>query len=276
MTLPKGLTVVESPKEMLLGTSRAYGIDFSNLGAPTSAGDTVCYDSDGVVQDSLLSGTASQSGSIITLEEFTPDAAGMFRLVHQTAIQGQTVFGVLDVAVFATIPPSANDKAFATGAYSSLAEIGALVPRRTNSTGVFDDTTRPTVQRLVTIVNQLSAEVDSILAQHGFDIPVTNASAKLVIDGFVSREAATMIEGINGAGRFGPSRKTNNAPAQMIMEDIQNFVKMNAVGLQRLGATRTYSATAGIGYLDTDNSGDEVYPMFQREAFGNIDTDWDN
>ena len=221
MTLPAGLTVVESPKTMLKGTSRAYGIDFSNIGEPTDVGDTFAFDSDGVSANDMLSGTASQAGSIITLEEFTPTAAGQYRIIHQTDVLAQDIYGIVDVAVFDAVPPSAADKTLAVGAYSSLVEVAAIVPRRANSVGTFDDTTRPTATRLIVMMNQVSLQVDSILATVGFDVPVTDAGAKPLIDFFVGQEIATMVEGINGAGRFGPSKKTNSSRFSLLMNDIQ-------------------------------------------------------
>lgn len=35
------------------------------------------------------------------------------------------------------------------------------------------------------------------------------------------------------------------------------------------------SETLDIGFRGTDNSGDSTFPIFQREAFGNVFVDWD-
>ena len=68
----------------------------------------------------------------------------------------------------------------------------------------------------------------------------------------------------NSGGRF-----------NIILNDVKEFIEAQAVGIERLGASRAYDPIAGIGYRSTDNSGDDTFPIFQREAFGNTFTDWD-
>ncbi len=167
--------------------------------------------------------------------------------------------------------------ALATNSYGDLNEIAALVPRRGSPVSTFDNNTRPTITQLESIVDQVSAVVNAILAQAGFSIPVTDADAVLMLDLFVNQEAAAIVEGINGSGRFGPTaKKAVGGRFAIITADVKDLILEQAVGLERLGATRTYDPIAGIGYRSTDNSGDDVSPIFQREAFGNSFTEWDS
>ena len=168
--------------------------------------------------------------------------------------------------------------ALLTNSYGDTDEIAALVPRRASVGRKFDANTKPTLLQLEAIVDQVSALVNGILAQSGFDIPVTQSDAVLVLDLFVNQEAGAIVEGINGSGRFGPTSKKPGARGRfaIIMDDVEAFIASQAVGLERLGATRSYDPIAGIGYRSTDNSGDSVAPIFQREAFGNDFDDWDS
>jgi len=50
---------------------------------------------------------------------------------------------------------------------------------------------------------------------------------------------------------------------------------MNAFGFEALGATRTTGVGEQIGFLSTNQSGDEVAPIFQRTQFGNSFENWD-
>lgn len=167
--------------------------------------------------------------------------------------------------------------ALGSNSYGDTDEIAALIPRRASS-GSFDETTRPTLAQLESIVNQVSAVVNAVLSQAGFSIPISQADAKLMLDLFVNQEAAAIVEGINGSGRFGPTAKRTGGKGRftIIMEDVEAFIKAQAVGIERLGATRTYDPIAGIGYRSTDVSGDSISPIFQREAFGNAFDDWDS
>lgn len=275
MTAPTVLFVTESPKALFIGSSRAYSIDFTDQGTPDSAGTSALYDKDGQDASAQLSGTPSLSGNVATTEKFTPTTEGTYRLVHTVTISGQTALGVVDIAVHPVAPPSAAAKTPATGTYSSLTEIAALVPRYANRSGTFDDSTRPPVEEVVTLIDQVSAILDSILATEGFAVPVTDTEAKRTIDFWVRQEIAAVVEGINGSGRFGPTTKSGGGRGRfaLIFDDVVNWVEMMAVGLERMGAERTYDFASSIGYRDTDESGDEIFPIRQRKEFG---TDWDN
>jgi len=162
--------------------------------------------------------------------------------------------------------------------YGSTAEVAALVPRYENGSGDFDETTRPTLATVTTLLTQVSAVVDSMLAGLGFAVPVTDADVTPMLALFVDQEVAAICEGINGGGRFGPTAKRGGGKGRfaLILEDVQGFLEANAAGLEQSGASRTLTSGGQIGYRGTDNSGDSVAPIFQREAFGNSFDDWDS
>lgn len=167
--------------------------------------------------------------------------------------------------------------ALAANSYGDTDEIAALVPRYTNS-GAFDESTSPTLAQVESETDQVSAAVNMVLSEVGFAVPVTQADAKLMLDGFVNKMVAEIIHGIRGAGRFGPtsqSKSSQKGKWYMIMEDVRAFIEQGALGLERLGATRTYDITSNLGYRDTDQSGTETQPIFQREGFGETYKDWD-
>ena len=170
--------------------------------------------------------------------------------------------------------------AIGANSYGDTAEVAALVPRHTAPGGkIFTQTTRPTLAQVESWVDQVSAVVNSILAQNGFStIPVTQADAKLMLDYFVNEEVAAICEGVNGSGRFGPTAKRggNRGRFAVIVEDVQAFIEAHAVGIERLGVPRPSEPLAGISYRDTDEGGDDTAPIFQRGAFGNIFKDWDS
>lgn len=167
--------------------------------------------------------------------------------------------------------------ALQTNSYGDTTEIALLVPRYANS-GVFNDTTNPTLATVESETDQVSGAVNSILMQEGFEIPVTQADVKLALDGFVNKMVAEIANGIRGSGRFGPTSQTKGQVKGkwfMIMEDTTAFIKGMALGFERLGATRTYNITAQLGFRATDKSGDETQPIRQREEFGEGYEDWD-
>lgn len=167
--------------------------------------------------------------------------------------------------------------ALLTNSYGDPGEVAALVPRYASAGISFNVGTRPTLLQIESLCDQVSALLNAILAQSGFAIPVTNTDSVLLLDYFVNEEVASIAEGINGSGRFGPTAKKGGTGGRfaLVMDDVKEFVEGNALGLERLGATRTYDPIAGISYRGLDEGGDATAPIFQRAAFGNIIKDWD-
>ena len=165
--------------------------------------------------------------------------------------------------------------AVGTNTYGTAAGVGKLVPKRATADGdTFDNVTSPLLVSVETWLNQVSGIVNTMLRQEGLAIPIAQADAKLAFDMFVQDEVAAIVEGVNGSGRFGPTASDKGKSRfVIIMEDVKMFIAEYATGLERLGVTQ--SEPISIGYLDQDESGDPVIPMFQREAYGYKDIEWD-
>lgn len=168
--------------------------------------------------------------------------------------------------------------AISANSYGSTAGVAALVPRYQDETGDFSTETRPTLAQVETFIDQVSAILNMILASEGFAIPVTETTTKDALDLFVNEETAAICEGVNGSGRFGPREKTGTPPSRfsIILKDVKQFIESVSAGMERLGASRTYSITSVIGYRGTDADGNSIAPLFQREAFNYSTENWDN
>ena len=168
--------------------------------------------------------------------------------------------------------------AIGTNSYGSTSGVAALVPKYANPSALFDETTKPTLAYVETSVDQVSGIMNSILAELGFAVPVTDDDVKDMLDGFANMTVSHVVEYANGTGRFGPRDKTSKGRGlySILMGEIKTFLEGVAAGMERLGATRSQDLTSGIASLGTDNSGDEVFPIFQREMMGQTWTDWDS
>lgn len=163
--------------------------------------------------------------------------------------------------------------------YGTLGGVGALVPLWSGNDQAFNATTNPTAATVSRLLDQLSGMINSVLAEFGFSTPIaTPTDVNAALDGFTDQEVAAMVAGLRGSGRFGPTSKalTKMGYMGMILDDITKFVEGNKTGFEELGAARTSESAEGIGARTTNESGDEIFPIFQREAFGNEFTDWDN
>ncbi len=155
--------------------------------------------------------------------------------------------------------------------YGTTANVASRTPRYAGAGGVFTTGTRPTLVQVETFIDEVSGLMNSILAQWGFVTPVIQAIVVDMLNFFVEDEVAAIVEGINGSGRFGPgsvAERPLGSRFKMILVDVQGFVEANAVGMEKLGATRDAPPSEGIGYRATDEGGDSTFPLFERDSYG--------
>lgn len=117
--------------------------------------------------------------------------------------------------------------------YGNADEIAALTPVHANEYGVFDSGTRPTLATVTTLIAQISAILDAALAAEHLTTPVTGDIAT-ALRFFVNQEVAAIVEGVNGAGRFGPTaddKQPSRSRFQIIMSDVREFIATYARGV---------------------------------------------
>lgn len=165
--------------------------------------------------------------------------------------------------------------ALAANSYGSVEEVAAMVPNYTAS-GEFSTSTRPTEHQVEVFIDRVSAIINAVLARQGFSIPITNADAKLACDEFVVEQVVDLCDAVNRMGRFYSDSVGGQSRFALIRRDAVEFIEDQATGLEQLGATRNYSLTQGLGYLSTDDSGDDIEPIFQREMMRQTIVDWDD
>jgi len=169
-----------------------------------------------------------------------------------------------------------------TNSYGTASGVAAYCPRYVSDAGAFTTQTRPTLNQVNTFVDQVSALLNAMLRAEGFTVPITQSDAVMMLKIFVEQEVADIVEGINGSGRFGPHKPgkggAGSGKYNLIFEDAKNFIDSNAIGIERLGASRDYPSLGTIGYKSENEAGDEIYPLFQREAFGDdeFQINWDD
>ena len=156
--------------------------------------------------------------------------------------------------------------AIGSNSYSSVDEVEALTLRYTND-GDYDATTRPTLTQVETFIDRVSAILNVLLAQAGFEVPVSQADAKLALDDFAVDQAAQLCHAANGAGPYAPgsTELRGRRARSAIIEEAEQFISSHAAGLEALGAERERALTDGLACRTIDNNDDEIEPMFERE-----------
>lgn len=160
--------------------------------------------------------------------------------------------------------------------YGTVAEVAALTNRYTN-VGVYDASTNPTETTVENLINSVSATANTVLARAGFVIPVTQEDAKLEIAAKVVEGVVDLCHAANSSGRFFTEKALERgvSPLRVIHFEMQHWAEDMAAGFAALGAARATPDAGQVAYRETDNSGDVVPPLFQREGFSNRSQDWD-
>jgi len=166
--------------------------------------------------------------------------------------------------------------AISTNSYGSVEEVAALARRYTDN-GSFATTTNPSLTQVEQFIDRTSSTINVILAGSGFQIPITQTDAKAAIAAIVIEAVVDLCHAANSAGRFFTERALERgiAPMKVIRQEMADWVADNAAGLAAMGAARVTPDAGQVAFRDTDESGDEIHPIFQRDAYGNSFKDWD-
>ena len=162
--------------------------------------------------------------------------------------------------------------------YGTVADVAALT-RRYTTNGAYDISTNPALSTVEGWIDRVSATLDILLAEAGFVIPVTQATAKSSLAGIVVEAVADLCHAANTAGRFFTERmlERGKSPMQIIRTEMADWVQEHATGLEAVGVPKGGGA-AGSGrilFRDGDESGKQVDPLFQRKGYGEASRNWD-
>ena len=154
-------------------------------------------------------------------------------------------------------------------AYGTVAQVAAFTRRLTNG-GAYDVATNPTVAQVESWLNQISGTVNILLVEKGFAVPVTQADAKLSLESIVVAAVADLCWAANSAGRFYTERALERgvSPNSVISREIAAWIEEHSAGFEAIGVTRSSANSGRIGYREGDDAGNDVSPLFGRNAYG--------
>jgi hypothetical protein len=153
--------------------------------------------------------------------------------------------------------------------YGSANGVAALCKRWTNS-GVFDNTSNPTLATVNEWLEQVSSMIDIALSTSGFTAPVTSASITPALNSFVNAMVTDLAGAANSSGRFYSDRMIDNgvSPLKVISKDIFGWIDVMSSGILALGAGQVISNAGRIAFRDGDDDGNQIDPLFGRDTFG--------
>lgn len=169
----------------------------------------------------------------------------------------------------------------ASDSYGTPEGVAALAMTWTNqgswlNDDVYIDATNPSLTSVVNWIDQISAILNTALANYGFVVPLTEPKAVLAATSIVESIVSDIARYVNQKGRFFSDKFQDSGKSiwESIREDLDAWVKIYAPGLELNGAERGESNVYKIGSRGQDAGGEEIFPIFQRKGFGNVFTDW--
>ncbi len=171
----------------------------------------------------------------------------------------------------------------AADSYGTVEGVAALARTWTDD-GVFLDPeppytegTNPTLTSVVRWMDQVSAVLNTALSKYGFNVPLGSERGQMAAASIVEQIVADLVAYSNSKGRFLTERFVNSGISvwKAVRNDLDAWVVEYAPGLEQDGADREASNVDEIGFRDANERGEQTFPIFQRDGFGNRFQDWD-
>jgi hypothetical protein len=165
--------------------------------------------------------------------------------------------------------------------YGTIEGVAALARTWTENNTFADETiyavgTNPELHSVISWLNEVSAMLDVALGKYGFVVPLSSTAGRLSAKSIVEQITADIVKYVNNQGRFFSERFVDSGMSvwKAIRTDLDLWVLEFAPGLANAGETQHSSDIDAIGFSDHDESGEKMFPIFQRKGFGNTFDDW--
>lgn len=159
--------------------------------------------------------------------------------------------------------------------YASEAEVRALTRHLLDGQSAFNSTTRPTVTEVEKFIDRSSGILNLALEKHGLASPVTNTTAKLACDDWVTQMAAKYVELTQRGTGYSGEEGSRLGFFPNLWKRADEFVVENSLGFKRLGVSVQNRASQGLTFtglaarkdrLDPDDD-TLAQPSFRRGQF---------
>lgn len=145
--------------------------------------------------------------------------------------------------------------------YSSTDEVLAFTRHLLNGQPSFNEDTVPTLADVEGFIAKTSAILDAALAGEGFTVPVTQATAVLVCDDWVTARVVERVELTQRGVGYSDGEGTRAASFRNLTSVAQKFAQENRKGFIKLGVPVTVSLAAGLQFTGLQAAEDRADPQ---------------
>jgi hypothetical protein len=135
-----------------------------------------------------------------------------------------------------------------TDSYSSTAQVKTWTRHLLDGQTAFNSTTRPTATELENFIDRASAMLNIALAGHGFSTPVTNSTAKLGCDDWVTAQSSMYVELTQRGTGFSNAEGARTGFFKGLMGEAEKWVLTNELGLKRIGVSVAHGRAEGLQF----------------------------
>lgn len=159
--------------------------------------------------------------------------------------------------------------------YSNVTSVLVFTRHLLDGQTNFNSTTRPTIGEVEKFIDRASGVLNVALSVAGLIAPITNSTAKLVCDDWVTARAAEYTELTQRGVGYSEGEGSRVTGFRNLYTSATKFVNEMRIGLIRLGVSEAHRASEGLQFTGLDavsrrddpSDGSLEQPMFSRNLF---------
>ena len=166
--------------------------------------------------------------------------------------------------------------AIRSDSYSSTTEVLTFTRHLLDGQSTFNSTTRPTLTEVEKLIDRASGQLNVALYSAGFTAPVSNATAKLACDDWVTDQVVSAVEQTRmGLAGFGELEEERPRVFRGLAGKARRFVQDHELAFNIMGVKVGYAKSTGLVFTgekavderaDPDDSSLKQ-PRFHAEMF---------
>jgi hypothetical protein len=164
--------------------------------------------------------------------------------------------------------------AIRSDSYSSVTEVTAFTRHLLDGSLSYNSTTRPTVSEVEKFIDRASGVLNAAVATAGLKTPITNSTAKLACDDWVTARATEYVE-LTQRGTGFSEEEGNRLGFKNLFKNATQFVTELRGGFIQFGVTQTQAISTGLAFTGMDAQGQRddpqdstlEQPVFARRMF---------
>lgn len=160
--------------------------------------------------------------------------------------------------------------ALSPNSYGSVAGVAVYVARLTTDGGSFTASTRPTLAQVEGFLDQQSAVLNGWIAQAGYNVPITQSDAALILARYANIGAAGLVELTQAAAGYasdGEDSRENRFLSEFARAEA--WIKSGALAALGVGQNTVGPGLSGLSVGGRSATGAQLKPIFTRTSFGN-------